>query len=153
MKSMVVPRRRVRARVRLADSVYEGALYAPVEEPGGGPGRLSDRLNESQEKYIPLALENRHVLLRKASIVVVELGEEEREIEQQVTRAARELHLRFRLSDGTTLRGRTHAEMPPESARVLDFMNERAPRFITLLRDGQVLILNERHVTAVSEEG
>lgn len=149
----MVPRRKVRARVRLADStVYEGALYAPVETVDGRPGRVVDRLNEPNEKYLPLALEDRHLLVNKAGIVTVELRVKEGDTEQDASDDGRELHLQLQLSDGSTLSGRTYAEMPPASGRVLDFMNATAPKFITLLLDDQVLIVNEGYIVAICED-
>lgn len=153
METFVVPRRKVPARVRLADSTaLEGSLYAPVAGSLGRPGRMVDRLNDAAERYLPLALHDRHVLVHKSRIVAVELSESDGGIGQSSSAYARELRLRVALLDGSTVQGRTYAEMPPSRARVLDFLNATVPRFIPLLRDDGVVIVNGDYIVAVSED-
>ena len=153
--TQVVPKRKVRARVRLANSRgLDGFLYAAVAGARGEPETLADRLNDSTEKYLPFALEDRHVLLNKSCIVALEVprselpepGEAQAE-DREVT----EFRLRFDLSDGTSISGVVAAEMPFDRERPLDFLNLRAARFLGVKAGDGAILINGDFVVSVTE--
>ncbi len=153
---LVVPKRKVPARIRLADStILDGFLYAALEGRRGTPETVADRLNDSTEKYLPFALKDRHLLLNKARIVTVRTVSTERRNEESSiaeTGERREFRLKLTLSDGTIVVGSAHAPMPDDHARPLDYLNNRAPRFIDLVIDEEVFLVNSDYVVAVTEE-
>ncbi len=149
---LVVQRRKIPARVRLADSTsLDGALYTAVEGRRGAPESLADRLNDTTERYLPFALEDRHLLLNKAHIVVVELPEAVRGSEEAPSEDTKEFRLMLRLADRTTAVGTTRVTLPPERTRALDYLNTRAARFIDLLIDERIFLVNRDYVVAVTE--
>ena len=149
----LIQRRKVAARVRLADSsVLEGALYAAIEGRRGAPETLTDRLNDTTERYLPFALEDRHLLLNKAHIIAVHLTDEDQaQVEGPPSEQSKEFHLMLRLSDRTTVMGTTHATLPADHSRALDYLNDRAARFIDIVIDDHVFLVNRDYVVAVTE--
>ncbi|MFQ5876564.1 MAG: hypothetical protein ACE5JH_02565 [Acidobacteriota bacterium] len=152
MESLTVPKRKVRVRVRpVTGGVLDGEFYVSLKTASGRPERVSDRLNDSSEKYLPLALEDRHVLLSKACLVSVEVGRGEEDADPQVFRDLRRLRLELGLTDGSRLRGSVYAWMEPAHSRALDYLNAPRPRFISLFEDDRVVLVNGDYVAVVSE--
>ena len=56
--------------------------------------------------------------------------------------------MRISLAGGTSLLGRLAIRMPPERARVLDYLNS-APRFVPLLGERQVTLVQKHFVVTV----
>lgn len=74
-----ISKRRVRVRIELLNgSTLTGSFYADQQNRSGGPGRVSDRLNDESEPFIPLAVEDRHILVRKTVIAMVRLKNDNR---------------------------------------------------------------------------
>ncbi len=63
--------------------------------------------------------------------------------------AARRLELEVELTDGSLFEGVVMMELPPDRARLLDFLN-LTPRFFALSTPEAVRVLNRDHVRAVS---
>jgi len=149
--SLWVPRRRVQVRVQLVDgSLLSGELYADVKRADGTPGRVLDRLNESQEIFLPLASDDQHILLKKSGISTVRLAVDEEEIGAPANDGTKEVRARISLSDGTHLEGMIPAPLSPR-ARLLDYFNASSKTFSVLRNGRQVTLINGACVMAVTE--
>jgi len=152
---LVVPKRKVPALVRLANStILEGFLYLGVAGRRGTPESVADRLNDSTEKYIPFATNDRHLFMNKsfvvsAKIALAEGGIGERQPSQEGER--QEFRLRFHFLDGTAVTGVAAAAMPYGRERALDFLNLRAARFVDVLEEDHILLVNMDFVVAINE--
>ena len=150
MKKFQVPQRQVRAAVRLhGGAERRGYLYTATSGPGGGPGRLSDRLNDASERFLAMSDEQRGCLLSKNHIVEIELDADQRDVELDAESELHQTRVRLDLAAGQTLEGVIPYTMPPDKERLLDFLNA-APRFIPLLGDEGLALVNIDYVTAVT---
>lgn len=145
-----VPRRRVRATVRLAGrGVLKGDLYAEQVHLDGSPGRVLERLNDSSERYLPLAVHDSHLLLNKRHIVVVEIETCEVERPAGSSRAAR---VRVDLTDGSAVEG--SIEMPPANgagSRTLDHLNALPDGFHVVWTTNAACLVNTGYIAVVAE--
>lgn len=147
---MWVPKVKVPAKLHTTcDLELQGCFYTDTSGPGGTPGRVLDRLNDAAEKFVPLALETHHVLVRKSALVTVELdrGRSHVEVPEHWNRA---LQVVLRIDGGLEVVGTARVHLPAEHARVLDFLN-RAAGFVSVLRRDAVVIVNVDHVTSATE--
>ena len=147
-----VPKRPVRVRIELANgSTLTGSFYADQKNRLGGPGRVSDRLNNESELFIPLAVEDHHILVRKTVIAMVQLENEPWETPQQVS-SATVLRLRVKLTSGSTARGKVVAVLPKELSRALDYLNCHDAAFFPLISGKErITLVNLRHIESVTE--
>lgn len=149
-EDFIIPKRRVAVEVQLSDGeTLIGQFYHDVQRADGTPGSLIDRLLDTREQYIPLATDNRHVLLNKSRIVTVQLRDHE---SQRAPRAAgaRSLSVQIRLSTGSTVEGSIYALLPAARSRTLDYLNGSAGSFFPLHGE-RIVLINNRHVMRVSE--
>jgi hypothetical protein len=151
MDGFRVPQRGLQVRVLLeGNQELVGKLYVPATGPYGGPGRLSDRLNNESEAFMPLSCgESGTALICKARIITVEVGIDQEEPEP-TDAADKKLEICVDTIDGHTLSGRISYMMPPGQRRTLDFLNA-APAFIALLGDGKTMHVRRGSVTRVRE--
>jgi len=151
MKIFQVPQREVEVEVLLeGGEKMEGLLYAPTAGPSGGPGRLSERLNDGDEHFLPLvAVANAH-LLSKSWIMTVLLPPGEEEAESQQGEQAEECSVVMILKGGLNLTGRLRYTMPPEKRRILDYLNA-APQFIPLLQEGRTILVNRKFLVRIRD--
>jgi hypothetical protein len=150
-RTLWVPRRRVPVEVQLIDrSFLSGELYADVKSPDGTPGRVLDRLNDSQETYLPLAGDDRHILLKKSGIAFVRLELDDEEVSNHDFDGTSEVRARLSLSDGTHLDGMIPAAVSPK-VRLLDCLNASRQNFTALRRGRQVTLINSAYLLAVTE--
>jgi hypothetical protein len=153
MKIFQVPQRAVQVRVLMeGGEELEGALYAPTAGPSGGPGRLSDRLNDAEEHFLPLVGAESAFLISKSWITTIRLSPDEEELEFQESDQAIERSVVMTLKGGTNLNGRLQYAMPVEKRRILDYLNA-APQFIPLLDDGHVVLVNRRFLVRIQDLG
>lgn len=147
-----IPKRRVKVRIELSNgATLSGAFYTDQKNSSGGPGRVSDRLNVSDEPFIPLAVEDRHILLRKAEIASIQLENEPWEAPQQNSNT-KELRLRVKLTNGSATRGKIVAVLPKERSRALDFLNCCDQQFIALIAgESRITLVNTAHIERVTE--
>jgi len=144
------PKRRVTARVSLVlGAVLEGILYADVHRIDGTPGAIADRLEDPLVKYLPLAVEGRHLFLQKNQIVTIELGPEESR--PPAVEELREFRVRLRLSTRAILEGSLLAVLSPAHSRVLDFLNVTPSTFLHLFQPDRLVLVNGVYVVEVSE--
>ncbi len=147
----LVPMRKVPARVRLANSaVLNGAFYVAMRGARGKPETLAHRLNNWTEKFLPFALEDRHVLLKKSCIVTVEIPSSERENEESAPEDRLEFRVKLDLLNGTAVAGNARGEARSGRTRTLDYLNS-ASRFIDLLVDDAIVLVNGSYVVAASD--
>ncbi len=146
-----VPRRRVRATVRLAGrGVLEGDLYAEQVHLDGRPGRVLERLNDASERYLPLAVHDSHLLLNKRHIVTVEI--ETREVERP-TESSRASLVRIDLTEGSSVEG--SMEMPRATgagSRTLDNLNALPDGFHVVWTTSAACLVNAWYIAVVAEK-
>ncbi len=146
-----VPRRRVPVRVQQADnSVTLGELYADIKGADGAPGRVLDRLNDPLETYLPLAADNRHILLNKTGITTVQLAVGESGALGRGLTSDREVRVRVVLSNGESLEGTIRAPLE-EHARLLDYLNSTRQMFFSLTGGKMATLINGRCILSVTE--
>lgn len=151
-KKFWIPRRRVKARIRLADeNVIDGELYASVERAGGEPGRIVDRLNNASEKFIPVAVAGRHILLNKSSITLVEVESGRYEVEDLDKPEAREIRVSITFSDSRGVSGAFFTCLPEAHRRALDFLNLGRCRFLALYCNGRAVLVNVDRIQHATE--
>jgi hypothetical protein len=152
MEELRVPRRRIPVRMILDDGrTLEADLFVAPIGPDGGPERLADRLNDPHDEFVPVASGGDRFVLNKSGIVLVHLsgGPEEAGIPE--TFEGHEAPVRLSLTGGLGLIGRLPIAMPPERSRVLDYLNA-AERFVPILGDGQVTLVQRRFIVSVRGE-
>jgi hypothetical protein len=146
-----IPRRRVPVRIQLADnSVVSGELYADVRGADGAPGRVLDRLNDPLETYLPLASDDKHILLNKAGITTVQLSVGEGGALGRGLTSDRELRVRMILSNGKRLDGSIRAPLE-EHARLLDYLNSTNQMFFALQGEKKATLINGRCILSITE--
>ncbi len=147
MEIFRLPMREVAARV-LMDSgeSLEGVLYVVAEGPDGHPGRLVDRLNDPTEEFVPMSWKGDSVLINKSGMLTVRLKESGfDEVPDAGEQPEHTVPVRVTLAGGHGLLGRFFVSMPPERARVLDYLNA-APRFVPLLGEQNVTLVQRRYI-------
>jgi len=148
---LFLPKRRVDVRVELLNgNTMSGSFYADRNNRSGGPGRVSDRLNSDSEPFLPLAVEDGHILVRKAVIATVQMDDEPWETPQPAPNTT-ELQLRVKLMNGSTTSGTVVAVLP-KGSRALDYLNTNDAGFFALIAaDSKIVLVNARHVESVIE--
>lgn len=150
MKKFRVPQREVVATVTLyGGQQRRGRLFVPPSGPRGGPGRLTDRLNDDSERFLALSDEGSGCLVSKDRIVHVDLDSEQGALELEPQVAAHEIRVRVEVAGGSPIEGVLPYTMPPDKERLIDYLNA-APRFIPLLGGEGLVLLNRDYVTAVT---
>ena len=140
-------------RIELADRTpLTGSLYADVVTADGAPGRLVDRLNAAVERFVPLAVGDRHVLLRKSGVALVRMNNERDEQPRASSESHAELKLRLTLISGTSVQGSVRARLPRQRSRALDFLNLNSRAFVEVMGgDGHLTLVNSDHIARVIE--
>lgn len=149
METYRVPRREVPVRI-LCDSgiALEGHLFTPALGRDGRPGRVLDLLNDAEHDFLPLRAEEDRLLLGKAGVIHVAVEAGHGELETLVDAGGEKVGVRLTLVGGHVLVGRLMIDAPPPRARVLDYLNE-APRFVPLLSDERVTLVQKGCITSV----
>lgn len=151
MREFQVPQREVPVIVELHDrSERRGTFYAAVSGPGGGPARLIDRLNDPDERFLPLTDSDRGWLLNKEWIVRIAVAADHQAFEMEADAGTRHVEVRFDMAVGPALEGALAYNLPPDRRRLLDYMNMGA-RFILLQHDGGTSLVNRRFIAQVTD--
>jgi hypothetical protein len=151
-KQFWIHRRRVKTRIRLADeNLIDGEMYANVERVGGEPGRLVDRLNNMSEKFIPVAVAGRHILLNKATITMLEIDNGRFEIEDLDKPDAREISVLITFSERRSVSGTFFTCLPQTHRRTLDYLNLSRCQFLALYCNGRAVLVNVDRIQHGSE--
>ena len=144
-----IPRRQVQARILLDDGrTLDGTVFTTDSVPGGRPEDVLHLLNDPTEDFVPLVCGDDSFLLNKTGIIWVQLtGATAEEVAEQ-TESGRPAPVRMTLAGGLSLVGTLSIVMPPERARVIDYMNA-AGRFLPLFGDGMVTLVRRSFVVSV----
>ncbi len=143
-----VPKLETRVRILLDDGrTLDGVLFTSVTGPLGGPETILERLADPAEEFLPLACGDDRLLLNKTGIILVQCPAEAlgAAVGEQ---GAKEAAVRVSLAGGTSLLGRLSMRMPPERARVLDYLNA-APRFVPLFGERDVTLIQKHFIVTV----
>jgi hypothetical protein len=152
MKQFQVPTHEVAAKVLLDDGrVLDCGIFASDAGPAGHPQTLFERLNENEEEFIPVRSGEDGFLLSKSGVVTVEVADAASEMVGMDQDAGIEVPVRLSLTGGLSLLGRFHIVMPPGRTRVLDYLNA-APRFLPLLGEGRVTLVQRNYIVSVRSE-
>jgi hypothetical protein len=151
MKLFQVPQRRIRVRLRLSDGrELDGTLFVPESGPGGGPGRLIDRLNDAAEWFLPLLGADGQQVIAKRSLVTIlcEAGDEPAAAGDVAADHA--CQVRLRLAGGAVIGGWLRYGAPPERSRVLDYLNT-APSFLRIEAETGLTYVARAAIVSVEE--
>lgn len=148
-----VPRQRVSVRLQLADGrSVAGDAYVAIDTGDGHVEQLGDRLNNASERFLPIAVGDRHLLVRKAAIVSALTSSPTGAAANPVARPARVIRVEVRLSVGEPATGDLFVANPRANDRALDYLNRINGDFVALMdRDGMTLV-NTHYVVAVMEQ-
>lgn len=141
---------RVRAEVLVTGGrTLTGYLHLqPLALFHSGPETPEDALNRD-EAFFPLTSENQTMFLAKSQVIavtvttVLPVGDIDR------VEAARTLGMQVGLSDGSEFVGTVTSELPPDRARVLDYLNH-ANGFFCLVDQDAMRFVNRFHVRLVT---
>jgi hypothetical protein len=146
-----VPRRRLPVHLQLSDGrVVVGEAYVAI----GGAGheeRLLDRLNDSGEHFLPIAVDGRHLLVRKMSVVSA-WTTDMNEVQAEAEAPRRDILVEVVTSRGPVLEGHLRTEGASPNDRALDVLNGLTAPFVALLSPGGIALVNTGHVVAVLEQ-
>jgi len=144
-----VPRRELEVRILLDDGrTLDGSLFTSDQCATGGPEDALQFLNTNSEDFVPLVCGQDRFLLNKAGIIWVQLmGEGAKEV-AAANRTGRPVPVRLTLTGGMSVVGALSIVMPPERARVVDYMNA-AGRFLPLFGDGTTTLVQRGFVVSV----
>ena len=141
---------RIRAEVLVTGGrTLTGFLHLqPLALFHSGPETPEDALNRD-EAYFPLTSENQTMFLAKSQVIAVTVSSvvPVRDIDR--VEAARTLGMQVELSDGSEFVGAVTSELPPDRARVLDFLNH-ATGFFCLVDQDAMRFVNRTHVRLVT---
>jgi len=112
-----------------------------------GPETPEDALNR-EEAFFPLTSENQTIFLAKSQVIAVTVSTVPVRDPDRVE-AARTLGMQVELSDGSEFVGAVTSELPPDRARVLDFLNH-ATGFFCLVDQDAMRFVNRTHVRLVT---
>ena len=144
-----IPRREVPARILLDDGrTLDGKVFTTDSVPGGRPEDVLHLLNDTSEDFVPLVCGNDSFLLNKAGIIWVQLTGANAEEVAEHAESGRPAPVRLTLAGGLSLVGTLSIVMPPERARVIDYLNA-AGRFVPLFGDGSVTLVRRSFVVSV----
>jgi hypothetical protein len=147
-----VPKVETRVRILLDDGrTLDGSVFTSVTGPRGGPETILDRLTDDSEEFVPLACGEDRLLLNKTGIILLQCPHDALGPADYV-QGSKEVPVRISLAGGTSLVGRLAIRMPPERARVLDYLNS-SPRFLPLLGEQQVTLVQKHFIVTVRSAG
>jgi hypothetical protein len=149
---LLVPRRRVAVELQLSDGrLVSGDAYVAVHAGDGGTEHLVDRLNDTAERFLPIAVGDRHLLIRKAAIVTAFTADA---LEAAATReplGRREFRVEVNLAVGSPASGLLLAVENPKHGRALDHLNRLTQDFVALHKEEGITLVNTHHAVAVVE--
>jgi hypothetical protein len=143
-----VPKVETPVRILLDDGrTLDGGIFTSASGPHGGPETVMDRLADPAEEFLPVACGNDRMLINRRGIVFVRCSREAVGADAD-EEGARLEPVRMSLTLGMSLVGRLVIRMPPERARVLDYLNS-APRFVPLLGEGEITLVQKHFIVSV----
>lgn len=152
MDELRVPKRRVAAEVHLAGGPPRRVtlFLAEAAVHHAGPESPGDLLNGTDE-FVPAYDEAAQAMsfLHRGAVSVVRLARALDPGDAEALTLPTEHEVQVHLTDGTLLAGLVSFLRPPDSARLVDFLNEASP-FFRLLEADAVALVNKRHVARVT---
>ncbi|HEU5220062.1 MAG TPA: hypothetical protein VFU23_15490 [Gemmatimonadales bacterium] len=141
---------RVRAEILVTGGrTIDGFLHLqPLASIHSGPETPEDALNR-HESFVPVTSDNRTLFIAKNQILAVTVRTPLPTNDVDRVEAARTLGMQLELSDGTGFVGAVTTELPPDRARVLDFLNH-ADGFFCLVDQDAMRFVNRVHVRLVT---
>jgi len=147
-----LPRTAVLARVLMTQGVtHLGELYVMERVPQhDGPETVVEMLNR-REAFFAFRPESGEelLLMSKMHTVSVSLDRQAPIADPARLSAAKLLGLEIVLAGGSTLSGWASAELPPEHARLLDYLNTFREPFFALWTHAATYYVNRAHVVYV----
>ncbi len=152
MSDLRVPKHRLAVEIVLPGGARRRVAVFLAEAAAGheGPERLSDLLNGAED-FIPALDEEAGVMtfLNRAAVALARVpGGAEAEPGDEFTLPT-EHQVEITLVDGTRLSGLVSYILPADRARLVDFLNQKAP-FLRLVENGGVTLVSRRHVARVA---
>lgn len=130
-------------------STLTGFLHLqPLALFHSGPETPEDALNRD-EAFFPLTSENQTMFLAKSQVIAVTVRTVLPVRDLDRVEAARTLGMQVVLSDGSDFVGAVTSELPPDRARVLDYLNH-ATGFFCLVDQDAMRFVNRLHVRLVT---
>lgn len=151
MDELRVPKRRVPIEIGLSGDQRRHVVVflAEFASHHSGTERVSDLLNGDAEFFPAQDLDKKVMtFFNRTQILSVRVEASEEPSSADSHTIPTEYEVELTLSDGTRVRGLVSYVLPPDRARVVDFLNE-APRFFRLLEAGKVALVNKHHVAQV----
>lgn len=141
---------RVRAEVLVTGGrTLDGFLHLqPLASSHSGPETPEDALNR-HEAFLPITSDDRTVFVAKSQVLAVTVRTVLPTSDLDRVEAARTLGMQVELSDGTGFVGAVTSELPPDRARVLDYLNH-AEGFFCLVDQDAMRFVNRLHVRLVT---
>jgi hypothetical protein len=141
---------RVRAEVLVTGGrTLDGFIHLqPLASSHSGPETPEDALNRN-ELFLPITSDNRSIFVAKSQVLAVTVRTVLETDDVDRVEAARTLGMQVELSDGTGFVGAVTSELPPDRARVLDFLNH-AGGFFCLVDQDAMRFINRLHVRLVT---
>jgi hypothetical protein len=141
---------RVRAEVLVTGGrTLDGFLHLqPLASFHSGPETPEDALNR-HEPFLPITSDNRSIFVAKSQILAVTVRTVLQAGDVERVEAARTLGMQVELSDGSGFVGAVTSELPPDRARVLDFLNHDQG-FFCLVDQDAMRFVNRLHVRLVT---
>lgn len=151
MEELRVPKRRVPVDVVLPGGVAQNVFVFLSEAAPGhdGPERLADLLNGT-DPFIPAQVANGGgmTFLHRISIAVARVAPEFDLEAGEAVSPDTEHEVEITLVDGTRVQGRVGYSLPPERARLVDFLNLCEP-FFRVVEPDAVALVGRAHVARV----
>ncbi len=150
MQELRVPKRRTPVELVLADGTPRKVLVFLAEFAArhSGAERLSDLL-DGESEFIPAveASTNAVFFLHSTSVAVARVASSVEGDDGQHTSPTKH-EVEITLIGGARLRGHVAYVMPPDRSRLTDYLNSE-PRFIKLIEQEGVALVNKQHVTLI----
>ena len=151
MTDLAVPKRRVAVTATLADGLHrEVTVFLAEAAPGHAGGEsLSDLLNGESDFIPALETETRAMtFLNRAAVVIAEADADAERAGADELTIPTEHVIELTLADGRTLRGHVSYVLPPDRARLADYLND-GRLFLPLHAESRILLVHKRHITRV----
>ena len=143
-----MPQRVVAVKLMLDDGhVLDGEMYVPEVGPDGLAGRVIDRLNDPEERYVPVATAGNVSLVNKFRIAWVTIPGHN-EVAGMCPVGSHDIEVRVRMIGGKSLNGHFRFAMPPDRCRLMDYMNSTS-QFMPLVDDDQVTLVHDTYIVQV----
>ena len=130
--------------------VDEGNIYLSLQAANHeGRESVGDVLNQ-QDAFLPVNFPTRSTrLVNKRHLLMVSFPSNE---EEEDLGAEANLHeVLLHLSNGVQIEGRFIFLLPPHSSRVKDYLSQ-AESFMELRKEGEICLVNKRHIIFVEEK-